>query len=64
MTRNLVLLPNQEKQMENAGTSKKKNVADTDDDGNSSDSSNEEESPRALSYRTPLLTQVCMLRKP
>lgn len=50
--------------MENAGTSKKKNVADTDDDGNSSDSSSEEESPRALSYRTPLLTQVCMLRKP
>ncbi|XP_044511347.1 chaperone protein dnaJ 10-like isoform X2 [Mangifera indica] len=47
----------QEKQMENAGTSKKKNVADTDDDGNSSDSCSEEESPRALSYRTPLLTQ-------
>ncbi|XP_031259076.1 chaperone protein dnaJ 10 [Pistacia vera] len=47
----------QEKQTENAGTSKKKNVADTDDDGNTSDSSSEEESPRALSYRTPLLTQ-------
>ncbi|XP_044475455.1 chaperone protein dnaJ 10 [Mangifera indica] len=49
----------QEKQMEIAGTSKKKNVANTDDDdGNSSDSSSEEESsPRALSYRTPLLTQ-------
>ncbi|KAJ0024786.1 hypothetical protein Pint_08036 [Pistacia integerrima] len=47
----------QAKQTENAGTSKKKNVADTDDDGNTSDSSSEEESPRALSYRTPLLTQ-------
>ncbi|KAL5779286.1 hypothetical protein ACOSQ2_010023 [Xanthoceras sorbifolium] len=47
----------QEKQAKNAETSKKKNAADTDDDGNSSDSSTEEESPRALSYRTPLLTQ-------
>ncbi|KAK3230511.1 hypothetical protein Dsin_002392 [Dipteronia sinensis] len=47
----------QEKQGKNAETSKKKNVADTDDDGNTSDSSTEEESPRALSYRTPLLTQ-------
>ncbi|KAJ4700842.1 chaperone protein dnaJ 10 [Melia azedarach] len=46
----------QEKQVQNAGTSKK-NVADTDDDGNTSDSSSDEESPRALSYRTPLLTQ-------
>ncbi|KAH7511109.1 hypothetical protein JRO89_XSUnG0223500 [Xanthoceras sorbifolium] len=49
----------QEKQAKNAETSKKKNAADTDDDGNSSDSSTEEESPRALSYRTPLLTQAC-----
>ncbi|KAK0576395.1 hypothetical protein LWI29_016796 [Acer saccharum] len=48
----------QEKQGKNAETSKKKNAADTDDDdGNTSDSSSEEESPRALSYRTPLLTQ-------
>ncbi|KAK2659369.1 hypothetical protein Ddye_005902 [Dipteronia dyeriana] len=47
----------QEKQGKNAETSKKKNAADTDDDGNTSDSSTEEESPRALSYRTPLLTQ-------
>ncbi|TXG53078.1 hypothetical protein EZV62_022247 [Acer yangbiense] len=49
----------QEKQGKNAETSKKKNAADTDDDdGNTSDSSSEEESPRALSYRTPLLTQA------
>ncbi|KAK1553857.1 hypothetical protein Q3G72_004556 [Acer saccharum] len=48
----------QERQGKNAETSKKKNAADTDDDdGNTSDSSSEEESPRALSYRTPLLTQ-------
>ncbi|KAH9691480.1 J domain-containing protein [Citrus sinensis] len=47
----------QDKQTENAGTSRKKNAADTDDDGNSSDSSSEDDSPRALSYRTPLLTQ-------
>lgn len=58
MNKYLFLFSNQEKQTENAGTSKKKNVADTDDDGNTSDSSSEEESPRALSYRTPLLTQV------
>ncbi|KAH9691481.1 J domain-containing protein [Citrus sinensis] len=44
---------------QNAGTSRKKNAADTDDDGNSSDSSSEDDSPRALSYRTPLLTQAC-----
>ncbi|KAI9200354.1 hypothetical protein LWI28_006514 [Acer negundo] len=53
----------QEKQGKNAETSKKKNAADTDDDddddGNTSDSSTEEESTRALSYRTPLLTQAC-----
>ncbi|XVE60214.1 hypothetical protein DITRI_Ditri05aG0110000 [Diplodiscus trichospermus] len=49
----------QEQQARNVGTSRSKNVADIDDedDGSSSDSSSEEESPRALSYRTPFLTQ-------
>lgn len=47
----------QEKQAQNGETSKKKkNVVDTDDDD--SDSSSDDESPRSLSYRTPLLTQV------
>ncbi|EOY16516.1 DNAJ heat shock N-terminal domain-containing protein [Theobroma cacao] len=52
----------QEQRAQNGGTSRRKNVAeidayDDDDDGSSSDSSSEEESPRALSYRTPFLTQ-------
>ncbi|XP_021285348.1 chaperone protein dnaJ 10 [Herrania umbratica] len=50
----------QEQQAQNGATSRRKNVAeidDDDDDGSSSDSSSEEESPRALSYRTPFLTQ-------
>ncbi|XP_022749227.1 chaperone protein dnaJ 10 [Durio zibethinus] len=50
----------QEQQAQNGGTSRRKNVAeidDDDDDGSSSDGSSEEESPRALSYRTPFLTQ-------
>ncbi|KAI5589326.1 hypothetical protein BDE02_05G155000 [Populus trichocarpa] len=47
----------QEKQAQNGATSKGKNAAENDDDGSSSDSSSEEDSPRALSYRTPLLTQ-------
>ncbi|EEF42043.1 chaperone protein dnaJ 10 [Ricinus communis] len=46
----------QEKQAQNGATSKGKGAAETDDDS-SSDSSSEEDSPRALSYRTPLLTQ-------
>ncbi|KAK6257629.1 hypothetical protein QUC31_001088 [Theobroma cacao] len=54
----------QEQRAQNGGTSRRKNVAeidayDDDDDGSSSDSSSEEESPRALSYRTPFLTQAC-----
>ncbi|CAK7346866.1 unnamed protein product [Dovyalis caffra] len=47
----------QEKQVRSGATSKGKNAAETDDDGSTSDSSSEEDSPRALSYRTPLLTQ-------
>ncbi|KAK4490167.1 hypothetical protein RD792_000824 [Penstemon davidsonii] len=42
----------QSPKMQNGGTSKKKI-----DDETSSDSSDEEDSPRALNYRTPLLTQ-------
>ncbi|KAJ9166737.1 hypothetical protein P3X46_021443 [Hevea brasiliensis] len=51
----------QEKQARNGSTSKGKNaaaIADVDDDdGSSSESSSEEDSPKAISYRTPLLTQ-------
>ncbi|KAK8554369.1 hypothetical protein V6N13_073276 [Hibiscus sabdariffa] len=46
----------QEQQDRNGGTSRRKKVAEI-DDGSSSDSSSEDESPRALSYRTPFLTQ-------
>ncbi|XP_051149990.1 chaperone protein dnaJ 10-like [Andrographis paniculata] len=47
-----------QKNIPNAGTSKNKMAsADEDDDTTSSDSSDEEDSPRSLSYRTPLLTQ-------
>ncbi|KAJ6735901.1 DNAJ HEAT SHOCK N-TERMINAL DOMAIN-CONTAINING PROTEIN [Salix viminalis] len=49
----------QEKEAQNGATKKGKNAAEIDDDGSSSDSSSEEDSPRALSYRTPLLTQAC-----
>uniref|UniRef100_A0A6M2F108 J domain-containing protein n=1 Tax=Populus davidiana TaxID=266767 RepID=A0A6M2F108_9ROSI len=45
----------QERQSRNGATSKGKNAVETDDDDD--DSSSEEDSPRALSYRTPLLTQ-------
>uniref|UniRef100_A0A6N2LTH8 RNA helicase n=1 Tax=Salix viminalis TaxID=40686 RepID=A0A6N2LTH8_SALVM len=48
----------QEKEAQNGATKKGKNAAEIDDDGSSSDSSSEEDSPRALSYRTPLLTQA------
>ncbi|KAG8389779.1 hypothetical protein BUALT_Bualt01G0014000 [Buddleja alternifolia] len=44
------------KDMQNAGSSKKK-IASADTDDSSSDSSDEEDSPRSLNYRTPLLTQ-------
>uniref|UniRef100_A0A1D1ZIN8 Chaperone protein dnaJ 10 n=1 Tax=Anthurium amnicola TaxID=1678845 RepID=A0A1D1ZIN8_9ARAE len=44
-----------EKHVQHAGTSKRHNIID--DDGRSSDGSSGEDSPRALSYRTPLLTQ-------
>ncbi|XP_011027402.1 PREDICTED: chaperone protein dnaJ 10-like isoform X3 [Populus euphratica] len=44
-----------ERQSRNGATSKGKNAVETDDDDD--DSSSEEDSPRALSYRTPLLTQ-------
>ncbi|KAL4596029.1 hypothetical protein ACB092_12G134400 [Castanea dentata] len=47
----------QGKHVQSGGTSKKKDAADTDDDGSSSDTSSEDDSPRALSYRTPQLTQ-------
>ncbi|GLT31740.1 hypothetical protein SLA2020_064510 [Shorea laevis] len=46
----------QEKQALNDRTSRRKTIAEIDDDGSSSDSSSEDDSPRALSYRTPLLT--------
>ncbi|KAK8538869.1 hypothetical protein V6N12_034576 [Hibiscus sabdariffa] len=46
----------QEQEDRNGGTSRRKKVAEI-DDGSSSDSSSEDESPRALSYRTPFLTQ-------
>ena len=49
----------QGKHVQSGGTSKKKDDADTDDDGSSSDTSSEDDSPRALSYRTPQLTQAC-----
>ncbi|KAL4284206.1 hypothetical protein GQ457_16G021630 [Hibiscus cannabinus] len=45
-----------EQEDRNGGTSRRKKVAEI-DDGSSSDSSSEDESPRALSYRTPFLTQ-------
>ncbi|KAJ6391767.1 hypothetical protein OIU77_025681 [Salix suchowensis] len=48
----------QEKQSRNGATSKGKNAVETDDDDDSSsDGSSGEDSPRALSYRAPLLTQ-------
>ncbi|GLU07130.1 hypothetical protein SLE2022_240980 [Rubroshorea leprosula] len=46
----------QEKQAQNDRTSRRKTIAEIDDDRSSSDSSSEDDSPRALSYRTPLLT--------
>ncbi|XP_042494005.1 chaperone protein dnaJ 10 isoform X1 [Macadamia integrifolia] len=46
-----------EKDASNGGISKKKSVSDIYDDGSSSDSSSVEDSPRRLSYRTPLITQ-------
>ncbi|GMI77141.1 hypothetical protein like AT1G77020 [Hibiscus trionum] len=45
-----------QEQDRNGGTSSRKKVTEI-DDGSSSDSSSEDESPRALSYRTPFLTQ-------
>ncbi|KAK4433735.1 Chaperone protein dnaJ 10 [Sesamum alatum] len=45
-----------QKNMQSAGTSKKK-IASADADDSSSDSSDEDDSPRSLNYRTPLLTQ-------
>ncbi|KAG8660553.1 hypothetical protein MANES_02G172700v8 [Manihot esculenta] len=51
----------QEKQIQNSTASKGKIAAeldeDEDDEGSSSNSSSEEDSPRRISYRTPLLTQ-------
>ncbi|XP_010270365.1 PREDICTED: chaperone protein dnaJ 10 [Nelumbo nucifera] len=46
-----------EKNSQNGGVSKKKNVSDAYEDGSSSDSTSVEDSPRTLSYRTPLITQ-------
>ncbi|KAJ4965788.1 hypothetical protein NE237_017637 [Protea cynaroides] len=45
------------KDASNGGTSKKKSVSDIYDDGSDSDSSSVEDSPRTLSYRTPMMTQ-------
>ncbi|KAA8546493.1 hypothetical protein F0562_002768 [Nyssa sinensis] len=50
-----------EKHARNGGTSKKKIASDVNVDGSSSDSSDEEESPRTLNYRTPLITQACLM---
>ncbi|KAF8030841.1 hypothetical protein BT93_D0129 [Corymbia citriodora subsp. variegata] len=47
----------QEKNAKNGGTSRKKSDRHTDEDDSSSDSSDEDESPKTLSYRTPLVTQ-------
>ncbi|OVA05574.1 DnaJ domain [Macleaya cordata] len=46
-----------EKNVQNGGTSKMKDVSNIDEDGSSSDSSSEKDSPHSLSYRTPLITQ-------
>ncbi|KAF8411709.1 hypothetical protein HHK36_004267 [Tetracentron sinense] len=46
-----------EKHAHHVGMSKRKNVSNIYEDGSSSDSSSVEDSPRALSYRTPLITQ-------
>ncbi|XP_034675970.1 chaperone protein dnaJ 10 isoform X1 [Vitis riparia] len=46
-----------EKLARSGGTSKSRNVSDINEEGSSSDSSGEEDTPRALSYRTPLITQ-------
>lgn len=53
--KNLGRIFQQERQSRNGATSKGKSSVETDDDDD--DSSSEEDSPRALSYRTPLLTQ-------
>ncbi|KAI5597469.1 hypothetical protein BDE02_02G068300 [Populus trichocarpa] len=53
--KNLGKIFQQERQSRNGATSKGKSSVETDDDDD--DSSSEEDSPRALSYRTPLLTQ-------
>ncbi|KAG8660550.1 hypothetical protein MANES_02G172700v8 [Manihot esculenta] len=54
----------QEKQIQNSTASKGKIAAeldeDEDDEGSSSNSSSEEDSPRRISYRTPLLTQASL----
>ncbi|KAL9396053.1 hypothetical protein Peur_010306 [Populus x canadensis] len=55
--KNLGRIFQQERQSRNGATSKGKSSVETDDDDD--DSSSEEDSPRALSYRTPLLTQAC-----
>ncbi|KAF6170505.1 hypothetical protein GIB67_031913 [Kingdonia uniflora] len=47
-----------EKQRHSVGTSKEESDSDTDEDGSSSDSSIDE-SPRKLSYQTPLMNQAC-----
>ncbi|RVX03242.1 hypothetical protein CK203_019991 [Vitis vinifera] len=47
-----------EKLARSGGTSKSRNVSDINEEGSSSDSSGEEDTPRALSYRTPLITQA------
>ena len=50
-----------EKYKQGDGTSKKKLGTDVNVDETSSDSSDEDESPSALNYRTPMLTQVQLL---
>ncbi|KAF9608999.1 hypothetical protein IFM89_012338 [Coptis chinensis] len=53
----LFLLQSKEKPAQSSITSRRKSVSDVYEDASSSDSSSDEDSPRALSYRTPAITQ-------
>ncbi|KAF9618374.1 hypothetical protein IFM89_001009 [Coptis chinensis] len=53
----LFLLHSKEKPAQSSITSRRKSVSDVYEDASSSDSSSDEDSPRALSYRTPAITQ-------
>ncbi|KAF9601729.1 hypothetical protein IFM89_022816 [Coptis chinensis] len=54
----LFLLHSKEKPAQSSITSRRKSVSDVYEDASSSDSSSDEDSPRALSYRTPAITQL------